>query len=251
MSPLNKALKAKSPLHGWDLVWLRYAITLLSSQFSPDWLSLPVIWRVRSCLLHDGLIQIHFMLPHSHIESCFCSREVSLSRPFCGVSWLIFQSAIPGCQCHVYHHISYIGPLLVPVWEGPHWLLAGGSCPYRRRHLALRTGLEPHPGPIFIIDRSPCAQHRSVSWVFDWVVSLVFDISIHYHTLGFVQYLGFHLTLLVDTSPLCRLSLLVGSEGFCRALATSCVRRKRTSVGLLHLFRPIPSTLLAYGLHSR
>ena len=79
----------------------------------------------------------------------------------------------------------------------------------------------------------------------------MFDIIIHYHTLGFVQYLGFHLTLLVDTSPLCRLSLLVGSEGFFRALATSCVRRKHTSVGLLHLFRLIPSTLLAYGLHSR
>ena len=79
----------------------------------------------------------------------------------------------------------------------------------------------------------------------------MFDVSLHYHTLGFVQYLGFHLTLLVDTSPLCQLSLLVGSEGFCRALATSCVHRKRTSVGLLHLFRLIPSTLLAYVLHSR
>ena len=68
------------------------------------------------------------------------------------------------------------------------------------------------------------------------MVSLVFDISLHYHTLGFVQYLGFQLTLLVDTSPLCQLSLLVGSEGFCRVLATSCVRWKRASVGLLHLF---------------
>ena len=63
----------------------------------------------------------------------------------------------------------------------------------------------------------------------------MFDVSLHYHTLGFVRYLGFHLTLLVDTPPLCQLTLLVGSEGFCRALATSCVRRKRTSVRLLHL----------------
>ena len=188
---------------------------------------------------------------HSHIESCSCSRKVSLSRPLYGVSWLIFQSAIPGCQYHVYHHISYIGPLLMLVWEGFHWILAGGSCPDQQRHLAMRTGLELHLGPIFIIDRSPCAQHLSTLWVFDWVVSLVFNIHFHYHTLEFVQYIGFHLNLLVDTSPLCQLSLLVGSEGFCHALATSCVHWKNTSVGLLHLFHLIPSTLFAYGLHSR
>ena len=102
--------------------------------------------------------------------------------------------------------------------------------PYRRWHLALRTGLEPHPSPIFIIDRSPCAQHRSILWVFDWVVSLVFDISLHYHTLGFMQYLGFHLTLLVDTSPLCQLSLLVGSKGFYHVLATSCCHAERVNL---------------------
>jgi len=67
----------------------------------------------------------------------------------------------------------------------------------------------------------------------------VFDISFHYQTLGFVECLGFHLTLLVDSLPLCQLSLLVGSEGFYHALATSCVHRKHASVGLLHLFHPI------------
>ena len=102
------------------------------------------------------------------------------------LSLLSPSSAIPHCQYHVYHHISYICPLFVSVWEGPHWLLSRGSCPYQRRHLALRTSLEPQPGPIFIIGRSPCAQHRSVSWVFDWVVSLVFDVSLHYYTHGFL-----------------------------------------------------------------
>ena len=66
MSPLNKALKEKSPPFRRDLVLLRYALTLLLSQFSPDRLSLPIIWRVCSCLLHDELIQSHHMLPHSH-----------------------------------------------------------------------------------------------------------------------------------------------------------------------------------------
>ena len=163
-----------------------------------------------------------------------CCHIVTLSHAFVqgNLAWVSlsavsldsFQLTIPGCQCLFYHHISCIGPLLVPVWECLHWLLAGRSCPYPWRHLSLRTSLELHPGPIFIIDRSPCAQHQLVSWVFDWVVSLVFDISLHYHTLGFMQYLGFHLTLLVDASPLCQLSLLVGSNGFCHAPATSCVR---------------------------
>jgi len=157
MSPLNKALKTKSPLFGRDLVWLRYTLTLLLSKFSPDWLSLPIIWRVRSCILHEELIQSHHILPHSHIESCFCSREVSLRRLLCSVSWLIFQSAIPGCQCLIYHHISYVCPLLMLVWEGLHWLLASRSCRYRRWHLTLRIGLELHPSLIFIIDRSPYA----------------------------------------------------------------------------------------------
>lgn len=161
--------------------------------------------------------------------------EVSLSRPFCSVSWPIFQSAILGCQHHVRYHIIFICPLFVPVWEGLHWLLAGGSYPYWLRQIALRADWEQYPGPIFIIDRSPCAQHWSISWVFYWVVSLVFDINVHYHRLGFMQCLGFHLTLLVDSSPLCQLSLLVDSEGFYRALATSCVHWKRASVGLLHL----------------
>ena len=156
---------------------------MLLSQFSPDWLSLPIIWRVRSCLLHDELIQNHHTMPHSHIDSCFCSREVSLSQPLCDVSWLIFQSAIPSYQHHVRYHINYVGPLLVLVWEGLHWLLVSGSFSYWLRQIAPRAYLEPLPGPIFIIDRSPCAQHRSISWVFDWVVSLVFDVSLHYHTL--------------------------------------------------------------------
>jgi len=91
MLPLNKALKTKSPSYGRDLVWLRYALTLLLSQLSLDWLSLPIIWRVRSCLLPNELIQSHHMLPYSHIESFFCSREVILSWPLCGVSWLNFS----------------------------------------------------------------------------------------------------------------------------------------------------------------
>ena len=67
MLPLNKALKRKSLLHfGWDLVWLRYALTLLLSQYSSDWLPLPIIWRVCLCLLHDKLIQSYHMLPYSH-----------------------------------------------------------------------------------------------------------------------------------------------------------------------------------------
>ncbi len=64
---LEKSTQKKvSPPFGWDLVWLRYTLTLLLSQFSSDWLSLPIIWRVHSCLLHDGLIQSYHMLPHSH-----------------------------------------------------------------------------------------------------------------------------------------------------------------------------------------
>ena len=67
VSPLNKALKKQVfPPLGSALVWLRRALTLLLSQFSPGWLSLPIIWRVCLCLLHDKLIQSHHMLPYSH-----------------------------------------------------------------------------------------------------------------------------------------------------------------------------------------
>lgn len=58
--------KKVSPPFGWDLVCLRYALTLLLIQFSSDWLPLPIIWRVLSCLLHDELMQSYHMLPYSH-----------------------------------------------------------------------------------------------------------------------------------------------------------------------------------------
>ena len=35
MSPLNKALKAKSPPSGWDLVWLRFSITIVIESVLP------------------------------------------------------------------------------------------------------------------------------------------------------------------------------------------------------------------------
>lgn len=65
VSPLNKSLKIKSLHFGQDLVWHRYTLTLLLSQYSCYWLPLPIIWRVFSCLLHDELIQSYYMLPYS------------------------------------------------------------------------------------------------------------------------------------------------------------------------------------------
>ena len=106
---------------------------------------------------------------------------------------------------------------------------------YSKEHISPRVGLKSHPSLVCIIDRWPCAQHQLVLWVFDWVISLLFNVILHYHTLGFVQYLGFYLTLLVDSSPLFHLSLLVGSEGFCHVLATSCVCWRSALVWLLHV----------------
>ena len=47
------------------------------------------------CLLHNRLIQCHFLLPWSSLSRAFVQGKSSLSRPFCGVSWLIIQSAFP------------------------------------------------------------------------------------------------------------------------------------------------------------
>ena len=47
------------------------------------------------CLLQDRLIQCHFLLPWSSQSRAFVQGKSSLSRPFCGVSWLIIQSAFP------------------------------------------------------------------------------------------------------------------------------------------------------------
>ena len=141
-----------------------------------------------------------------------------------------YSVGLPGLVSIFFYHIRCFGLFLVLVWEGPHWLLAGGFVSYQLRHISLRSNLEPHPGPISIIDRWPCAQHLIIIMGL-WLSG--FPCVRRQHTLshlGFVQYLDFHLTLSVDFSPLCQLSLLVGSEGFFRALASSCARRKRTSV---------------------
>ena len=120
------------------------------------------------------------------------------------------------------------------VWEGLYWLLTGGFVSYRLRNIALRINLEPHLGPIYIIDRWPCAQHLIIImglWLSD------FPCVRHQLTLshlGFMQYLDFHLTLSVDISPLCQLSLLVGSKGFCRAVASSYACWKCALGWLLH-----------------
>ena len=47
------------------------------------------------CLLQDRLIQCHFILPWSSQSRAFVQGKFSLSRPFCGVSCLIIQSAFP------------------------------------------------------------------------------------------------------------------------------------------------------------
>ena len=181
----------------------------------------------------------------------FVQGNSNQSRPFCGVSWLIIQSAFPGLVSILFYHIRCFGLLLMLVWEGPHWLLAGGFVSHRLWHIALRVNLEPHPSPIYIIDRWPCAQHLII------IMGLLlsgFPCVRRQHTLshmGFVQYLDFHLTLSVDISPLCQLSLLVGLDGFYRALASSCACRKHTSGWLIHFSSSDSFQILACGLHSR
>jgi len=107
------------------------------------------------------------MLPYSHhwVVLLFKGSKPKSASLCCPLTY--FLSAILGCQCHVCHHISCIGPLLVLVWEGLHWLLAGGCYPYRRQHIALRAGLEPHHSPISVFYRSPCARCREVKLVKD------------------------------------------------------------------------------------
>ena len=151
----------------------------------------------------------------------------------------------------MFYHIRCFDLLLVLVWEGPHWLLAGGFVSYRLRHIALRANLEPHPGPISIIDRWPCAQHLIIImglWLSGFPCVRCQHKLSH---LGFVKYIDFHLTLSVDISPLCQLSLLVGSEGFFCALASSCACWKRTSVRFHHSPSSDSFQILACGLHSR
>ena len=80
----------------WDgfSFWLRRSHNLVS------WVSFPPVGYLfqsyggfvyASCMTNLYKVIICY---HSQHESCFCSREVNLSHPFCGVSWLIFQSAI-------------------------------------------------------------------------------------------------------------------------------------------------------------
>ena len=88
----------------------------------------------------------------------FVQGKFNQSQPFCSVSWLIIQLAFPvlSVSCSI---TLDIWSLLMLVWEGLHWLLAGGFVSYQLRHIALRVNLEPYPGPISIIDRWPCAHH--------------------------------------------------------------------------------------------
>ena len=116
--------------------------------------------------------------------------------------------------------------------------------------IPLRVNLEPHPSHIYIIDRWPCAQHLIIIMGL-WLSG--FPYVRRQHTLshlGFMQYLDFHLTLSVDFSPLCQLSLLVGSEGFFCALASSCACQKHTSVWFCHSSLSDSFQILACGLHS-
>ena len=150
------------------------------------------------------------------------------------LTWVVFSAVSlhsfynrpsRSCQYLVLSHQMF-GPMLMMVWEGLQWLLVGSFVSYWLWHIALRVNLEPHPGP----NRWPCAHHLIIIMGL-WLSG--FPCVQLQHTLshvGFMHYLDFHLTLSVDISPLCQLSLLVGSEGFFRALASSCACRKRTSV---------------------
>lgn len=160
---------------GWALVWLRTALTSLFFNTPP--IGYLFQWN-REFSYASYMTNLYKVIIFYHVvtvELWFCSRDVNLGQLLCGVSWPIFQSVIPSCQHNFHYHIKYIGPLLMLVWEGLHWLLARRSFSYQLRQTALRADLESHPSPIFIIDRSPYAQNQSISWVFDWVVFLLFD----------------------------------------------------------------------------
>ena len=181
------------------------------------------------CLLHNRLIQCHFLLPWS-------SRVVLLFKG--SLAWVghsavsldsLFSRPSRSCQYHVLSHQMF--------WSSARAGLRRSPLTSCRRVCLLSTTThcyesKPRAAPwaYFHHDRWPHAQHLIIIMGL-WLSG--FPCVRRQHTLshlGFVQYLDFHLTLSVDFSPLCQLSLLVGSEGFFRALASSCARRKRTSV---------------------
>ena len=66
----------------------------------------------------------------------------------------------------------------------------------------------------------------------------------------FVQFLPHYWPTDYTRARLMKDALMPSFRSEERRVGKECVCWKRTSVGLLHLFRLIPSTLLAYGLHS-
>ena len=122
---------------------------LIISSNNMEGFFMPPAWRTYTKLSFVSIVNISRDFVHGNLTRVGLSA-VSLDSFFIRPS-RSFQYLVLSHQM--------FGPMLVLVWEGLHWLLVGGFVSYRWGHIALRANLDFHPGPIYIIDRWPCAQY--------------------------------------------------------------------------------------------